>query len=37
MILVSVLERFDGMTDEELVSTLMENGKNEIIEFGKRN
>lgn len=37
MILISVLERYDGMTDEELVSTLMENGKNEIIEFGKRN
>lgn len=36
MVMLAVLERFDGMTADELVDNLMENGKNEIIEFGKR-
>lgn len=36
MVMLSVLERFDGMTADEFIENLMENGKNEIIEFGKR-
>lgn len=36
MVMLAVLERFDGMTADELVENFMENGKNEIIEFGKR-
>lgn len=35
MVMYCVLERYEGMTVEELVSALLETGKNEIGEFGK--
>ncbi len=35
MVMYCVLERYEGMTTEELVSALLETGKNEIGEFGK--
>lgn len=35
MVMYCVLERYEGMTAEELVSALLETGKNEIGEFGK--
>lgn len=35
MVMYCVLERCDGMTADDLVSALLETGKNEISEFGK--
>lgn len=36
MVMYSVLERYDGMTADELVEALIQTGKTEITEFGKR-
>lgn len=36
MVMYSVLERYEGQSDEELVAALLENGTTEIKEFGKR-
>lgn len=35
MVMYSVLERYEGQSDEELVTALLENGTMEIKEFGK--
>ena len=35
MVMYCVLERYDGMTADELVDALLETGKSEIGEFGK--
>lgn len=35
MVLTAVFDRYDGMTEEELISTLLESGKTQITEFGK--
>ena len=37
MVMIAVFERYDGMTEEELVSALLESGKEQITEFGKSN
>ena len=36
MVMFSVLDRFDGMTMDELVESLQENGIQQIKEFGKK-
>ena len=36
MVMYCVMERSDEMTMEELIEALLENGRNEISEFGKR-
>lgn len=36
MVMYCVMDRYDGMTMDELVEALIENGKTEISEFGKR-
>lgn len=36
MVMYSVLERYEGQTDDELVEALLQNGTSEINEFGKR-
>ena len=36
MVMYAVLERYDGMTPDELVEALLQTGKTEITEFGKR-
>jgi len=36
MVMYAVMERYDGMTMDELVEALLENGKTEISEFGVR-
>lgn len=36
MVMYCVLERWDGMTSDELVEALLQTGANEINEFGKR-
>lgn len=35
MVMYSVLERYEGQTDDELVEALLETGATEIKEFGK--
>lgn len=35
MVMYSVLERYEGQTDDELVEALLETGSTEIKEFGK--
>lgn len=36
MVMVSVLERYDGMSADELIDSLLENGQSALSEFGKR-
>lgn len=36
MVMYSVLERYEGQADDELVEALLQNGTSEINEFGKR-
>lgn len=36
MVMYCVMERYDGMSMDELVEALLENGKQEISEFGVR-
>lgn len=36
MVMFCVLDRYDGMTMEELIDALQENGKQQITEFGKQ-
>ena len=35
MVMYCVLERYDGMTSDELIEALLQTGKSEIAEFGK--
>lgn len=36
MVMICVLERYDGMTSDELIASLLESGQSMITEFGKR-